>query len=222
VVGTAVTWVTATPSLGVVAPTLPSFVSPDPSVFATAFVLLVIPQLPLTFGNAVVGVSDLAREQFRERARRASPERVALSAGVANVGSALIGGMPMCHGSSGFTAHVRLGARSPAMNLALGSVMVTLGFVFPSQVLALFSVLPVWALAGFLIYAGLRHGLLVTDLRGRALVVALVAGGLGLATANLAVTVAVALGLQHAPTIRSWMLRGGRRHAPAAGVETRP
>jgi sulfate permease, SulP family len=202
VAGTAVTWIAATPTLGAVTPQLPSLVSPDPSLFAAAFVLLVIPQLPLTFGNAVVGVSDLAREQFGTRAHRASPGRVAVSCGVANVGSALIGGMPMCHGSSGFSAHVRLGARSPSMNLVLGGALLLLGLVLPGQVLALFSILPAWALAGFLVYAGLRHALLVADLRGRHLMLALVAGGAGLITGNLAITTAIALLLAHAPVLR--------------------
>lgn len=210
IVGTVATWSTTGVELGAVSPELPSFVAPQPGVFVTAFVLLVIPQLPLTFGNAVVGVSDLANDYFGDRARRATPSRVALSCGVANIGSALIGGMPMCHGSSGLSAHVRLGARTAAMNLVLGSALLLVGLLLPGQVLALLGLLPIWALAGFLVYAGLRHALLVTDLRGRSLRLALVAGGLGLVTGNLAITTAVALGLQHAPAIARRLRRTPR------------
>lgn len=175
---------------------------PDPRLLPAAFVLLVVPQLPLTFGNAVVGVSDLAREHFPERSARVSPARVATSTGVANVASALVGGLPMCHGSSGFTAHVRLGARTGWMNVLLGSVLVGVGLAVPRQVLGLLTLLPVWALAGFLAYAGLRHALLVADLRGRELVLALVAGLAGLATGNLLVTTVAALGFAHLPRRR--------------------
>lgn len=207
VVGTLVTWAGAAPELGPVTPAVPRFVAPDPSLLLPAFLLLVVPQLPLTFGNAVVGVSDLAREHFGERAARATPSRVAVSAGVANIASALIGGMPMCHGSSGLTAHVRLGATSAAMNLVLGSVLLLGGLLFPQQVLALFGVLPAWALAGFLIHAGVRHAGLVADQRGAALVVAIVAGGAGALTGNLALTTALALAGQHAPTVGRWTRR---------------
>lgn len=199
--GTLLALMTAPPRLGMVSPAVPLPAMPDLGLLPAAFVLLVVPQLPLTFGNAVVGVSDLAREHFGHRAQRVTPSRVAISAGLANVGSAVIGGMPMCHGSSGFTAHVRLGARNASMNLVLGTALLVVGIVLPGQVLALFGALPMWALGGFLAYAGLRHALLVADLRGGELVCAVVAGGLGLATGNLAVTTVLALALAHVPRL---------------------
>lgn len=108
----------------------------------------------------------------------------------------------MCHGSSGLSAHVRLGARSAAMNVLLGGAFLTLGLVFSQQVLTLFGLLPVWALAGFLAYAGLRHAMLVLDLRGARLAVAVAAGLVGIVTGNLAYTTAIALIAEHAPKLR--------------------
>jgi len=207
--GVAATWIADTPALGGVDAGAPSLSLPPGSVAGSAFVLLVIPQLPLTYGNAIVGVSDLAREHFGASAARVTPGRVALSCGLGNVGAALLGGMPMCHGSSGFSAHVRLGARTAAMNVVLGTAFVLLGAVFPAQVLALFGVLPVWALAGFLAYAGLRHALLVLDQRGRRLTVAVVAAGLGLATGNLAITTGVALAAEHGTALVARRRRAG-------------
>lgn len=184
--------------LGMVRLHLPDVSLPSWSVFGSAFLLLVVPQIPLTYGNAVVGVSHLAREHFGEEARRVTPGRVALTCGLGNVVSAVTGGMPMCHGSSGFTAHVRLGAQTPAMNLLLGSVFITLGFVFSGQVLVIFGALPVWILAGFLAYTGARHAMLILDLRGTRLAIALLAGLVGIVTSNLAITTAVALVAEHA------------------------
>ena len=202
VAGIVASWVSSPPDLGVVQVALPGLSLPDASVFGSAFVLLVIPQLPLTYGNAVVGVSDLAHETFGARAGRVTPGRVSLSCGIGNVASALLGGMPMCHGSSGLSAHVRLGARSAAMNVGLGSAFLLLGLVFADQVLSLFSVLPVWTLAGFLAYAGVRHAQLVLDLRGWRLAIALAAGIVGVATGNLAYTTAVALVAEHGRRLR--------------------
>jgi sulfate permease, SulP family len=215
--GLAVGWMSEMPRLGTLSLDLPTLQVPPMSALSTAFVLLVIPQIPLTYGNAVVGVSDLAREHFGERARRVTPGRVALSCGLGNVGSALVGGMPMCHGSSGFSAHVRLGARNPAMNLLLGGTLVVFGVAFSQQILVLLGLLPVWALAGFLGYTGVRHALLVFDLRGGRLAVALLAGVAGIATGNLAVTTAVALAAEHGRRLRmpSLPARWGRSsHTP--------
>jgi SulP family sulfate permease len=201
-VGTAISWVAARPDLGSVQLHAPDFAMPSWNVFGTAFVLLVIPQLPLTYGNAVVGVSDLAQETFGTAARRVTPGRVALSCGLGNIASSLAGGMPMCHGSSGMSAHVRLGARTGGMNVLLGLAFLTLGVVFSAQVLTLFGLLPVWALAGFLAYAGIRHAMLVLDLGGARLAIAVAAAAVGIVTGNLAYTTAAALAAEHLPRLR--------------------
>jgi sulfate permease, SulP family len=202
--GMAAAWMVADPALGSVSPQLPAPALPPVSVWGSAFVLLVIPQLPLTYGNAVVGMADLAREQFPD-ATRVRPGSVAWSCGAGNLASAVLGGMPMCHGSSGFSAHVRLGATTARMNVLLGGTFVVLGVVFSEQVLVLFALLPVWALAGFLAYAGLRHALLVLDLRGWPLALAVLAAAAGVVTGNLAYTTAIALAVAWLPRLR----RGG-------------
>jgi sulfate permease, SulP family len=206
VVGVVVALVTSDIRFGEVAVHAPAIALPPLSAFGAAFVLLVVPQIPLTYANAVVGVSHLARERFGDRASRVTPGRVALTCGLGNLGAAAIGGMPMCHGSSGFTAHVRLGARTAWMNMLLGGTFLVLGLVLSGQVLALFGLLPVWMLGGFLGYAGARHAMLVLDLSGARLVIALVAGAIGVVTGNLAITTAVALVAEHGPR-----LAGARR-----------
>ena len=195
--GVVITVVTVSPELGAISLRLPEVDLPSWSAYGSAFVLLVIPQLPLTFGNAVVAVNDLAHEYFGSAARRVTPSRVCLSAGAGNTVSALLGGMPMCHGAGGLTAHVRLGARSAGMNLLLGGVFVTLGLLFSAQIPMILGLMPVWVLAAFLLYAGIRHALLVSDLRGSSLAIAIAAGALGAWLGNLAVTAGLALALEH-------------------------
>jgi len=196
-VGCAAVLVAVQPSVGGPAFALPSVRVPPAAAFGTAFLLLVVPQLPLTFGNAVVAVNDLAHEYFGPAAERVSPSRVCLSAGLGNTVSALLGGMPMCHGAGGLTAHVRLGARTAGMNLLLGGAFLFLGLFFAAQVPVLLGLLPVWVLAAFLAYAGFRHAWLVSDLRGAPLAIAAVSGILGALLGNLAVTASVALIADH-------------------------
>ncbi len=198
VAGIAATAAAAHPSLGPPALHLPALSIPGRSAFATAFLLLVVPQFPLTFGNAVVAVNDFAHEEFGPAAERVSPSRICLTDGAGNVLSGLLGGMPMCHGAGGLTAHVRLGARTAGMNLLIGGTLVTLGIFFGAQVPVILGLLPVWALAGFLAYAGLRHALLVADLRGVPLTIAIAAGVIGASRGNLAITAALALAASHA------------------------
>lgn len=188
---------TARPDVGAPAIDLPRLAFPSAAAFGSAFFLLVVPQIPLTFGNAVVAVSDLAQEYFGLAARRVTPSRVCLSCGLGNLASALVGGMPMCHGAGGLTAHVRLGARTAAMNVLLGTILLALGLFFAPQVTALLGFLPAWGLAAFLAYAGLRHALLVLDLRDISLPVAIAMGLVGAVLGNLAFTAAGMLVFDH-------------------------
>lgn len=197
VVGTAVTWLAARAELSGPSFAVPELGLPPAAAFGSAFVLLLIPQLPLTFGNAVVAVTDVARRSFGRRAARVTPTAVCLSCGLGNVVAGLIGGMPMCHGAGGLTAHVRLGARRAGMNLLLGGTFLVLGLFFAPQVLVFLGLLPAWLLAAFLAYAGLRHALLVADLRGGALALAVTTGLAGAVIGNLAITAGAALLVEH-------------------------
>ena len=208
--GAAAAATAASPHVGGPSFSLPNLQLPPAGAFASAFFLLVVPQLPLTFGNAVVAVNDLAHEYLGPAASRVSPSRVCLSAGIGNLVSGVMGGMPMCHGAGGLTAHIRLGARSAGMNVLLGGSLLILGLFFAAQVPVLLGLLPVWCLAAFLAYAGLRHAWLVSDLRGIDLALALVAGGLGAWLGNLAITAGLALLVVHGRrTVRPLTARAG-------------
>jgi SulP family sulfate permease len=165
----------------------------DASVLMSAFTLLVIPQIPLTFGNAVVAFTDVERKYFGGKARRVTPTTASLSCGVANVVVGSLGGMPMCHGSSGLTAHYRAGARTNRMNLMIGAALLTLGLLLGPVAFQLLALIPLPVLMGLLAFAGSMHAALVVDQRGYDLVVAVAMGMVGVATANLAL--ALALGL---------------------------
>jgi SulP family sulfate permease len=193
IAGIAFAWFVVAPAVQPPELSLPRIGVPNRSDFAAAFFLLVIPQLPLTFGNAVVAVTDVARTSFGDAAKRVTTSAVCVSCGAGNLVSAILGGAPMCHGAGGLTAHVRLGARSRRMNIGLGSAFVVLGLAFGDQADVLLGLLPVWGLAAMLAYAGVRHALLVWDLRGVDLAFAVVAGVVGAWQGNLAITVGAGL-----------------------------
>lgn len=204
-VGVAIAWTIAGAELSGPTLSMPTVDLPGAGDFATAALLLVVPQLPLTFGNAVVAVTDVAHGAFGETAGRVTPSAVCVSCGLGNMVSGVLGGMPMCHGAGGLTAHVRFGAATRRMNAILGAAFVVLGLFFARQVPVVLGLLPVWGLAAFLAYAGVRHAALVLDLRGRDLLLAGVAGAVGAFAGNLTPTVAIAVAAEGVRRL------GGRR-----------
>ena len=167
----------------------------DLATLGSALVLLVVPQIPLTLGNAVVAVVDLEHRYFPLEAKRVDARSISYSAGIANVLTGILTGMPMCHGSGGLTAHYRAGARSYRMNVIIGSVLLAVGLFLGPTALAVMALIPLPVLAGFLAFTGFFHSSLVASLRGSDLVVAIVMGLVGVLTTNLALSLGAGLAL---------------------------
>ena len=158
-----------------------------------AFVVLVLAQVPLTFANSCLAPADAARTYFGERAARVRPGRLATTLGAANLFSAAISGMPVCHGAGGMTAHYAFGARTGGAPLALGSALIALALGAGAGLGALLAAFPLTILAALLATAGVLHLGLLRDLRDlRQWVVALTVGIVGF---ELNLGLALALGL---------------------------
>jgi SulP family sulfate permease len=149
-------------ALGPSAVSLPSL---DWATVGTAFAVLVLPQLPLSFANSCLATADAARVYFGERAANVRPGRLATSFGSANLLAGAIGGMPVCHGAGGLTAHVVFGARTGAAPLAMGIGLLALALGFGAGLAALLTAFPLPILAALLATAGLLHIGLLRDLR---------------------------------------------------------
>ena len=137
---------------------------PEGAAFATALTSLVIAQLPLTFGNSVVATADAERSYFGARAGRVTPNRLAASIGGANLVAGLSGGLPLCHGAGGVTAHYKLGARTAAATAGAGAIYLALALAFGSSLPAMLQLLMPGALAGMLLYVAIQHALLAAQL----------------------------------------------------------
>lgn len=139
---------------------LPTFVLADITwhdlVIGTA--LLTLPQLPLTLGNAVIAVKEENNRLFPDRA--VTDNTIATSTGIMNVASAVLGGVPMCHGAGGMAGHVAFGARSGGAPIILGTILLCLSFFFSGAVQSIFDLFapPVLGVILFLTGAQLALG----------------------------------------------------------------
>jgi len=164
---------------------------PSPADLYAALVLLVIPQIPLTIGNAVFATVDTAKHYFGPQAKRVTPKALLTTMGVVNMGAGLLGGMPICHGSGGMTAHFRLGARTGGAALLIGIPFLAMAIFLDGNVVPILSLVPYAVLGVLVVFVGVHHSLLVRDLKGkREILVALAVAIPGLVTTNLAIGLA--------------------------------
>jgi hypothetical protein len=136
----------------------------DAATLASAFVVLVIPQLPLTFANSCLATADAARTYFGAAAARVRPGKLAVSLGTANLFAGAISGMPVCHGAGGMTAHRAFGARTGTAPAVIGGTLVALAIVVGAGLASLLTAFPLPILAGLLAVSGLLHIALLRDL----------------------------------------------------------
>jgi SulP family sulfate permease len=167
-------------------PQILSFKFPATADFTMTLLLLVLPQIPMTLGNAVIAYADLSREYFGENSKRVTYRSACISMALANFVSFLLGGMPLCHGAGGLAAHYRFGARTAGSNLIIGSIFIALVVFFGNHILAILYLVPMSILGVLLLFAGSQLALTILDLKDRKeLFVALMMLGITLAS-NLA------------------------------------
>ena len=173
-------------SLSVGFPKVLPFGFPTSADFSYALLILVLPQVPMTIGNAVIANVDLSREYFGEHSKKVTYGASCISMSLANFLSFLLGGMPLCHGAGGLAAHYRFGARTPGSNIIIGSFFVALAILFGKHALGIVYLIPMSVLGILLLFAGSQLGLTILDVEDRKdLFVVLMILGITLAT-NLA------------------------------------
>ncbi len=145
---------------------------PVPHVPTTAdmwsgFVLLALPQIPLSLGNSVLATRQVAMDLFPER-EPLDIRRIGATYSLMNVISAFVSGIPVCHGSGGMAGHYAFGGRTGGSVIIAGATMATVGLLFGGSVgqIALFFPKPM--LGVLLLFEGVAILSLLKDLGGNA------------------------------------------------------
>lgn len=120
-------------------------------------ILLALPQVPLTLGNAVVAITEENNRLFPNRP--VNEKRVAVSTGIMNLFSGAVGGVPLCHGAGGMAGHVRFGAHTGGAVVILGAILLALAFLFSGSIATLFEIFPKSVLGVILFLTGAQLAL---------------------------------------------------------------
>jgi len=129
----------------------------------SGFILLGLPQAPLTLGNAILATVTENNNHFPEK--KVTAKTISIDHGVMNLISASIGGVPMCHGAGGMAGHVRFGARTGGALVILGLIVLLIGLFLSDSVTVLFQVFPRPILGVILFFAGVELSLVIKDIK---------------------------------------------------------
>lgn len=107
---------------------LPTLHVPQFTDILTGFLLLALPQLPLSLSNSVLATRQLAEDLFPER--RLTIRKIGLTYALMNLVDPWFGGVPTCHGAGGMAGHFAFGGRTGGSVIIYGVLFVSLGLFF--------------------------------------------------------------------------------------------
>jgi len=143
--------------------TLPQLQRLSLSDMIAGFVLLAIPQIPLSLGNSVLATRQIAEDLFPERG--ITVRKLGLTYAAMNLVNPWFGGVPTCHGSGGLVGHYTFGARTGGSLIIYGSIFLVIGLFFAAGFQQVVEVFPLPVLGVLLLFEALA---LMRLIRGEA------------------------------------------------------
>jgi hypothetical protein len=145
---------------------LPAFRAPSADAMWQGFLLLALPQIPLSLGNSVLATRQVASDLFPERPPL-TIRRIGLTYSLMNIVSPLVSGVPVCHGSGGMAGHYAFGARTGGSVIVAGTALLLVGLIFGGSVGEIAQLFPKPMLGVLLLVEGVAMIALLRDLAER-------------------------------------------------------
>jgi hypothetical protein len=161
---------------------LPTIHRPSLEDILRGFLLLALPQIPLSLGNSILATRQAVEDFFP--GKKIGVRRISLTYSLMNLVSPFFSGIPVCHGSGGMAGHYAFGARTGGSVVIQGILYITLGLFFGRGFDQVIHVFPLPILGVILLFEALTLLLLIRDTAqskaelGTALLVGLIAVGL--------------------------------------------
>ena len=148
------------------------------------FLLLAVPQIPLSLGNSILATRQIAEDLFPER--RISVRKLSWTYSLMNLVNPFFGGVPTCHGSGGLVGHYTFGARTGGSIIIYGSIFLVLGLFFASGFEQVVQIFPLPVLGALLFFEGAALMSTIRDQAGdpESLLIVIVIGLIAMGTPN--------------------------------------
>ena len=132
----------------------------------TGFLVLALPQIPLSLGNSVLATRQVAEDLFPEK--NVTVKKLSFTYAFMNLVNPFFGGVPTCHGSGGIVGHYTFGARTGGSIIIYGSIFLVLGLFFAGGFQQVVQVFPLPMLGVLLLFEGAALMMMVRDQAGDA------------------------------------------------------
>jgi uncharacterized membrane protein (UPF0136 family) len=141
---------------------LPHFYKPATHDIWIGFLLLALPQIPLSLGNSILATRQVAEDLFPER--HVTVKKISTTYSFMNLINPFFGGIPTCHGSGGIAGHYAFGGRTGGSVIIYGSLYLVLGLFFSAGFSTAVQLFPLPVLGVILLFEALALMKLTRDM----------------------------------------------------------
>ncbi|MEI8045859.1 MAG: putative sulfate/molybdate transporter [Bacteroidota bacterium] len=140
----------------------PKFYTPTLMDMLTGFLILALPQIPLSIGNSIIATRQIAEDHFPEK--KITIRKISLTYSVINLINPFLGGIPTCHGSGGMAGHYAFGARTGGSVAIYGTMFLILGVFFSGSFATVVKIFPLPVLGVILLFEGIWLMVYIKDI----------------------------------------------------------
>lgn len=141
---------------------LPRMSVPTVEDVSKGFVLLALPQIPLSLGNSIMATKQVTSDLFPERTDL-TVKKIGITYSLMNLIVPFVGGVPVCHGAGGMIGHYTFGGRTGGSVIIYGLLYIGIGVFFGNSFEEVIKVFPLPILGVILLVEGISLMLLVKD-----------------------------------------------------------
>lgn len=154
---------------------LPQIHTPSLYDILTGFLILGLPQLPLSISNSLIATKKLADDLFPEK--QLTVKKLANTYSIMNIVNPILGGIPVCHGSGGLAGHYAFGGRTGGTLLLYGSIYLLIGIFLAGDYASVRALFPLPVLGVILSVEGFSLAKFIKKTAGsKELIIALTVG----------------------------------------------
>jgi len=161
---------------------LPQIHTPTWADILTGFLILAIPQIPLSIGNSILATNQIANDWYPKQA--VTIHKISYTYSLINLINPFFSGIPTCHGSGGIVGHHTFGGRTGGSVIIYGFLYIFLGLFLSQGFDTLVYIFPLPVLGILLLFESMGLIFLVRDVTKSksnfmiAILVGLISGGI--------------------------------------------
>jgi hypothetical protein len=141
---------------------LPAFGVPSVEDITKGFLLLALPQIPLSLGNSIIATRQVSKDLFPDKPEL-TIKKIGITYSIMNLVNPFFGGIPTCHGSGGMVGHYTFGGRTGGSVIIYGVMYIALGLFLANGFHNLIQAFPLPVLGVILLIEGISLCSLIKD-----------------------------------------------------------